>query len=43
MKEKRGKKQILSKACQRKLEQARKRMLKRADGDVRVTYKDIME
>jgi hypothetical protein len=43
MKEKRGKKQILSKACKRMLEQAQKRMLKRADGDVRVTYKDIME
>jgi hypothetical protein len=41
--EKRGRKQALTKADTQKLQQSRRRLLKKADGEYRVTYADIIK
>ena len=41
--EKRGRKEILSKADLRKLDQTRIRLLKKSNNETRVTYKDVAE
>ena len=41
--ERRGRKQILTRADVRKLQQARVRLIKKADNSYRVTYKSILE